>query len=334
VTISRCSDSWEDCRETPPADKNPPAALRTGPSTLRLHSRTLAQPSGLSVGGHAGRLDIVAFELTVRELNERHGTNFILRGAYAGGEVGAEKLVDPNGRLFVLKRQSPGLAPKTTEVLRSVGYPAPVYVVAGEGYSVQEELPGSPLGDWEVPIPAGTIELNELQAGRAVDDDRTWPIAIVESVLTGFDDYMILSTLRQHSAEGRELLELCQQAVERHAHQLQTTDDIVHFDFTASNVLAIGGQITGVIDWCGTQSGDRTFDLATWLYYSPSASSELRRTIVSRIGESGLAVYLAHMCIRQADWSIRYHGEAAGWAMVEYGLRLARTFPTSSSGQT
>jgi aminoglycoside phosphotransferase (APT) family kinase protein len=93
-------------------------------------------------------------------------------------------------------------------------------------------------------------------------------------------------------------------------------------------VLAVAGEVTGVIDWGGTRSGDRMFDLATWLYYARENGDDLRQLIVGRIGERGLAVYLAHMAIRQADWSIRHHGEEAGWAMVRYGVQLARTFPS------
>jgi aminoglycoside phosphotransferase (APT) family kinase protein len=97
-------------------------------------------------------------------------------------------------------------------------------------------------------------------------------------------------------------------------------------DFTADNVLGVNGEITGVIDWGGARSGDRAFDLATWSYYSPSDAA-LRATVVGRIGERGMSVYLAHMAIRQADWSIRHHSELAGWQTVRYGLQLARAFP-------
>jgi aminoglycoside phosphotransferase (APT) family kinase protein len=109
---------------------------------------------------------------------------------------------------------------------------------------------------------------------------------------------------------------------------LTVTDDVVHIDFTAANVLGADGEITGVIDWGGTRSGDRMFDLATWLYYSPrTCRDELVPLVVDRIGQRGLSVYIAHLAIRQAEWSVRLHGDEAGWAMVRYGLELARVFP-------
>lgn len=261
------------------------------------------------------------------ELNERHGTYFRVAGDYEGGEFGAQRLLDELGTPYVLKLQPPGLGPETTAALRKVGYPAPRYVVAADGYSVQEELPGDPLGGWRVPMHPRLLALNDLQAGRAVDDDRSWPAPVVESILVGRDGYMILQTLFDHSPEGRELVELCQAAAIRNAEVLSTADDIVHWDFTAANVLATGGEISGVIDWGGTCSGDRLFDLATFLYYAGDAAPDLRAHIVERIGERGLSVYLAHMAIRQAEWSVRHHAEGAGWEMVRYGLKVARAFP-------
>lgn len=227
----------------------------------------------------------------------------------------------------MLKRQPSGLAPQATERLRALGYPAPRYLIVAETYSVQEELPGAPLGGWEAPLPPRLLELNELQAGQAVDDDRTWPATLVESVTVGFEEFMILETLERHSPEGRELLELCRDAVERNAETLTVTDDVVHMDFTADNVLVSDGVVTGVIDWGGVRSGDRAFDLATWLYYSPRTCGDLWELLVDRVGARGLSVYLAHLAIRQAEWSVRLHGEEAGWAMVRYGLELARRFP-------
>jgi hypothetical protein len=108
-------------------------------------------------------------------------------------------------------------------------------------------------------------------------------------VVDGFEEFMVLETLERHSDEGRELLARCR---------------------------SVGG----------VRSGDRAFDLATWSYYAPSDAA-LRATVVERIGEKGMSVYLAHMAIRQADWSIRHHGDEAGWQTVHYGLQLARAFP-------
>jgi aminoglycoside phosphotransferase (APT) family kinase protein len=263
------------------------------------------------------------------ELNARHETDLRHAGDYEGGEFGASRLVDGQGRRFVLKLQPPGLAPATTEVLRPLGYPVPRYVAWGDDYHVQEELPGVPTpGGWGASSPAvmsRLLELNELQESRAVDEDSSWPDVIAESVLTGFADYSMLEPLERHSDESRELLRLCQRAVTRHDDSLRGRRDIVHWDYTLSNVLIEDDRVTGVIDWAGTRSGDRLFDLATLIYYARGEAPELERYIMERIGEEGLAVYLAHMAVRQSDWSLRHHGTEAGDEVVAYSIELLKT---------
>lgn len=268
--------------------------------------------------------------LDLKTLNERHGSVFRAAGGYGGGEFGATRLIDSAGRRFVFKAQPPGLAPATTDTLRALGYPAPRYVAWSEDYHVQEELPGEPAGGWggvAQTIVERLLELNELQAGRAVDADQSWPEHVETSVLEGFSEYMVLRTLERHSDESRELLRLCQGAVGRHASALTHRRDIVHWDFTLSNVLVEDGQVSGVIDWGGTRSGDRLFDLATLLYYARGEAPELEAYVVERIKQEGLSVYLAHMAVRQSEWSLRHHGRAAGDEVVRYSLALARRFP-------
>lgn len=240
-------------------------------------------------------------------------------GTYAGGEFGARRVLDAAGRAYVYKAQPPGVAPATTDALRAVGYPAPRYVAYGDDWHIQEELPGAPLGDWNVPLTPRLLELNELQAGRAVDHDATWPAAAAAWTVGGHADYMFVEALTAHSPEGRRLVELCRAAAD-HAGELPPARDVVHWDFTAANVLGEDGEVTGVIDWGRTRTGDRLFDLVTWLYYSPDEL--LRAYVVERIGERGLFVYLAHMAIRQAGWSVDKHPPEAGRAMVDYGLAL------------
>jgi aminoglycoside phosphotransferase (APT) family kinase protein len=266
----------------------------------------------------------------VQLLNERHGSDFVVAGAYPGGEGFAVRLVDGRGRRFVLKGQGAGLAPATTEALRSQGYPAPRYVLWGDGYHVQEELPGAPV-ETSARVPVGIrqrlLELNELQAGRAVDADGSWPERVIESVVVGLSDYMILATLEDHSEDTRRLLRLCQRAVERHAGALSTTRDIVHWDFTYRNILCAEQLVSGVIDWGGTCSGDRLFDLATIVYYTGDAAPEICEYVLDRIGPEGLSVYHAHLAIRQSDWSLRRHTAKEADRVVAHSLQLALRFP-------
>jgi hypothetical protein len=264
----------------------------------------------------------------LERLNRRHGTDFRAAGAYEGGEVGAVRLVDGAGRRFVFKRQPPGLGPRTTEALRAIGYPAPRYVACGDDYHVQEELPGAPVGGWGAGPPAvmkRLLELNELQAGRAVDDDGTWPQVVVDSVTLGFPEYAVVGTLERHSEESRALLELCRGVVGRWAGAIGERRDVVHWDYTLDNVLALGDRVTGIVDWGGTRSGDRLFDVATLVYYGRGEVPEVERYVVDRLGEEGLAVYLAHLAVRQSDWSLRHHGRD-GDEVVRYSVDLLRVY--------
>jgi len=269
--------------------------------------------------------------IDIAQLNARHDTDLRHAGAYEGGEVGALRLVDAEGRRFVFKNQPPGLAPATTEVLRPLGYPVPRYVVCGPDYHVQEELPGRPAWrGWGIAAPelmARLLALNELQEGHAVDAAGSWPYSIVESVMLGFSEYAVVGTLERHSDESRELIRLCRRAVERYGDRMRGQRDIVHWDYTLANVLVEGGRVTGVIDWGGTRTGDRLFDLATLIYYAKGQAPELERYVVERIGREGLAVYVAHMCVRQSDWSLRHHEPPAGDEVVAYSLEAARRFP-------
>lgn len=97
-------------------------------------------------------------------------------------------------------------------------------------------------------------------------------------------------------------------------------------DFTLANVLVDKRAVSGVIDWGGTRSGDRLFDLATLVYYSRGQAADLEQYVVERIGHEGLAVYLAHTAVRQSDWSLRHHGIAAGDRVVAYSLELLCRF--------
>jgi aminoglycoside phosphotransferase (APT) family kinase protein len=140
------------------------------------------------------------------------------------------------------------------------------------------------------------LELNELQSRRAVDDDRSWPQAIIDSVTVGFSEYAVVGTLERHSEESRALLELCRRVVDRWAGTIGERRDVVHWDYTLDNVLAERDRVTGIVDWGGTRSGDRLFDLATlvsWAGFAralePEGASTLgRQARHARIGLRGV----------------------------------------------
>lgn len=275
---------------------------------------------------HGG--DPVDVEALLARINSRNHAEFVLRGRTAGGESGgAYILIDAGGKKFVLKfgdgaESRPEQAAQVTKRLRETGYPAPLYVCVGEDaglkYSIQAMMPGKPSQTINASMVHELIAINRLQAGLAGGLPKEWPARVIDGVIKGFEGYCVIDTLRRYSAESAAMLETIQELVSRHAEKKFVTADIVHWDFNPGNLLSDGNRITGVIDWEGVCAGDRGFDLATCLFYSyddREVLNPLWSEALDCSGHGALAVYLAHMIVRQVDWSIRHHGpeSAAYW---------------------
>jgi len=249
---------------------------------------------------------------------------------YAGGEIGAERWLDESGRAFVLKHgRSAARAAAVTARLRELGYPAPRYVRVEAEWALQEELPGEPLEPWlplDERIAKRLLELHALHAAAGPQPRGSWQRVVATSVLSGARSYMRLATLRDHSERSRELLTRCQETVRRFGDRVPSVDAVVHWDFTPDNVLVHDGRVTGVIDWEGVRAGDPRFDLVTLAFYAPG--TPLIETAVVELDSGLRAVYQAHLCIRQAEWSLRRHDEATGERMLAYALEVASGFPS------
>jgi hypothetical protein len=279
----------------------------------------------------------------LRFINEQHGRAFAPLGRYPAGEQGAFAIVEGSGqdaRRFVLKWSPESGVPDdlqaamaVTSRLRSVGYPAPSYRLVGYAprlgvaYSVQEALPGAPMGRRLVgPILDRLLELNGLQRGQALVASDDWPRPVADPVLYGGAGFCLHDSLRTFSAQTAELLSTLQRLVAASAGSGRRGDDVVHFDFQASNILVDRAAVSGVVDWEGCCAGDRAFDLATLYFYAgdePGAASRQRERLwrlLCTVTETPLLrVYLAHLILRQVDWSIRFHDRAT----VERFLALA-----------
>ena len=153
----------------------------------------------------------------------------------------------------------------------------------------------------------------------------SWPRVVASSVLSGARSYLRLATLRDHSDRSRELLSRCQEAVLRFVDRVPEMEAIVHWDFTPDNVLVRDGRVSGVIDWEGVRAGDPAFDLVTLAFYAPD--TPLLEDELSGLDSGLRAVYQAHLCVRQAEWSLRRHDEAPGERMLAYALEVAASFP-------
>jgi len=232
----------------------------------------------------------------------------------------------------VLKRgRSAARAAAVTARLRELGYPAPRYVRVEAEWALQEELPGKPLEPWRrLPeeIAAQLLSLHELHAEPfPVATPGSWRRVVASSVLSGARSYLRLATLRDHSDASRELLARCQDCVRRFAERVPEADAIVHWDFTPDNLLVRDGRVTGVIDWEGVRPGDPWFDLVTLAFYAPD--TVLLEEALAGLDPGLRAVYQAHLCVRQAEWSLRRHDAATGERMLAYALEVASGFPSA-----
>jgi fructosamine-3-kinase len=266
----------------------------------------------------------IEVDALVARINSRHGGAFVLGDrAKVGESGGAFILANAKGEKFILKfgrgaETRPERAAQVTKRLREVGFPAPSYICVGNDgdlkYSIQVMMPGEPHQRLNAATVGELIAINRLQTGLAGDLPPEWPSRVIDGVLKGFEGYCVIDTLRQYSGESAAMLQTLQQLVVRNSAEISLTRDIVHWDFNQGNVLCEGNRISGVVDWDGTCAGDRGFDLSTYLFYSYD-DREVRdafwREVLDYSGHGAVAVYLAHMIIRQVDWAIRHHDSAS-----------------------
>jgi thiamine kinase-like enzyme len=163
-----------------------------------------------------------------------------------------------------------------------------------------------------------------MQCRQALNPCADWPRPVVDSVLHGGDGFCLLDPMRSYSAETAALLAVLQSLVASSGVETFPANDVVHFDFQGANILVDRGEITGVIDWEGCCAGDATFDLATLYFYTDPDGEAARHQrdrlwdlLMARIPPSLLGAYLAHLVLRQLDWSIRFHERA----MIAHWLR-------------
>jgi hypothetical protein len=167
------------------------------------------------------------------------------------------------------------------------------------------------------------LRLNDAQAGLGTGP-RRWPGLLTQTLTTGGDGYCLHSTLEARP-DTRGLLPVLRRIGDRCGPAIPSGDDFVHYDFTLANLLTDGATITGVIDINPPAlAGDRAFDLATLLYYlydHDDIRDLLRARLRELSGPGAARAYLAHMVLRQVDWSLRHHPAAPA---TQRHLHLAR----------
>lgn len=269
-----------------------------------------------------------------RVLREQAGLDLAALVPADGGESASTFLgTGQDGTVSVLKispnatADSVGRLRELVAGLRRRGYPAARLLgfgqVAGMAFWLQERLPGTVLGrapGWLLPE---VLRLNDAQAGLG-DGTRRLSELITATLTVGGDGYCVHGTL-QARRDTRDLLAAVRRTADRCLPAIPERGDFVHYDFTLANLLTSGGGISGVIDINPPAlTGDRAFDLATMLFYlydRDDIRERLRRRALELTDRRALNAYLAHMLLRQVDWSLRHH---PGTRATAHHVRLAR----------
>jgi len=285
-----------------------------------------------------------------QRLRDHAGLDFPVLVLADGGESGTTFLAtDHSGAVSVVKILTDaegggggpaGLTRLRTLVtavrhLRDRGCPVPPVTAAGQApglvFWITERISGTPLesSDGHPDLEAiarflpEIIKLNNAQAGLGAGDPQEWPDLIRRTLTSGGDGYCVHATLDANPGT-RDLLALVRRTGERFGSSVPTGNDFCHYDFHPGNLMSDGVSLTGVIDVNPpVLGGDRAFDLATLLFYCQDHAAirdALRRRLLE-LAEPGVArAYLAHIALRQTDWSLRFYPNAAG---THRHLRLA-----------
>jgi aminoglycoside phosphotransferase (APT) family kinase protein len=221
-------------------------------------------------------------------------------------------------------------APKALAALAARAYPAPKVLwhgVLAEGWSLVlfERLPGQPLETLDDSTLEALVALVELQSDLTIGpggwDTAEWIELVLFEGWEGWRD-AAESAAPKTSKRLHAFLEPAR------GYRLPT-GDLVHGDLNLSNVLAMDGTITGVVDWDALGYGSRASDLAGPLFdwhrlrltgKRVATAGDVR--IVSRIvelsGDEGLRCSIGYAALGRLAVTAKrgQHGDLAMWRRV------------------
>lgn len=242
-------------------------------------------------------------------------------GGFQGGEFGATRVRNHDGRMLVLKViGGPELLADVTEGvrlagnLRRRGYPAPEYLGLGLEadvvWTLQELLPGEVPGVMTERHAEQLLELAERHA-EAAGSERDWvPIALAQITKWA-------AVAGANSVTKSLALELETAARNASLVPRVRTGDVMHSDFHHRNFLADGERVTGVFDWELSSVGDWRFDVVTlgfWCTIHRDRLPEATAAVVlDRLGEvcepEALAFFAAIQSLRHLVFDLTVRPE-------------------------
>jgi aminoglycoside phosphotransferase len=251
---------------------------------------------------------------------------------YRGTSQGAELWSSSSGRRVIVKHHPRAALDvfeaigRRIQVLRNAGVPAPATRVAAHGEDVlliHDYLPGRSDPALSAALIDDLIDIIGREAGLADDSAPHWPELIRTSLAIGQRH----RTLQRYSQATRGLLErVCRVGHDPSVGQL-TARDLVHFDLHTGQLVSDDGRrVSGIIDWDGVRSGDRSLDLANIAFTSLWKTSDagLHEQIWDAFLSSGThdsrVVYIHLVALAQVDVVIRQPELDPGFART---LQLA-----------
>ena len=277
----------------------------------------------------------VTLSQVVELIRDKRGLDLRAVGVFAGGEVGATDVRAEDGSRYVLKwwegdEDSGRTAAVLVERLRERGYPIPRFIVAddlgGVTVMLQEFIAGRVTDEVSDEVITTLLSLNELQKGAGTAANADWTTYMTGSLLNGCDGYCEHKPLREYDRRTAALLETIHAAGEM--IESLPSGDVVHVDFHHRNVLVADGAVSAVIDWEGCRTGDCVFDLVTLAFgltiaqVSTKARDQVWEAVRRRAVPDVQRAYVAHMALRQVDWSIRHRTPQD----VDHWLRVSSDF--------
>ncbi|HKD76367.1 MAG TPA: phosphotransferase, partial [Ktedonobacterales bacterium] len=154
---------------------------------------------------------------------------------------------------------------------------------------------------------------------------------VVHTVLAGGQGYCQHESLLRSGETTQTLLQAAQRLVMEHQASIPFRHDVVHFDFQPFNLLTDGQRLSGVVDWDGPRIGDGAFDWATLLFYgyeNKIAHSIVWGHALQWASIQVLSTYLAHLFVRQVDWSLRHHHESVAQIYIRRSVAILNDIAT------
>lgn len=274
---------------------------------------------GRTDGGEFPKVRRLDAERLLEAVRRQTGIALAMSGPLDGGQVGAARVRWRDGHEGVLKwRPDFGVAEMkagplaAAEALRARGYPVPATeLVAQVGtavVTVQELLPGNKIDHMDERLFEQALTLNALHVGAL--SGRTDVPSINLHLRKDGPGYCLHEPLRRFSARTADL-ERRIAAVGAEYDERMPGFDVVHQDFHPGNMLSVGGDLTGVIDWDGAGRGDARFDLVTLRFgiHPTGAEPKVAERLDALLDEfpaEALRPAWAHMSLRMTDWAIRH----------------------------